>query len=664
MRTKPHSKPLKMKINNMIVADTAPKMLTSDDFDLPFTLGDVPEEQKVILDSCFAPVASLLEHSIRGLAAEGIPMFVGYGVLTGLAQNGLIRAGVEMRADEMTRKWGEFTRTGNDDADATLSDDVDATLSDDVDDKVKKLNEDAQTYKLPDILNKSSAYCGYYGGALGFIDTGEARDRWADPLVLSPETIKQGSFKGIKLIEPYVVSPGYYNSVNPMADDYFKPTLWYVQGIPVHASRMLYFAENELPTIIRPAYNFFGLSLAQKVLDAVSHFTGCRESANRLLEKYSLTVFKTDMTEILSGGMDTTLQQRIQYFVQNRSNDGCATIDKEKEDLVVMTTSLAGVTDLVRQAMEYVAAMFNEPVTKMWGLSPAGFNTGDADLRNHYDNIESLQKKMFGEPMNRLCKLLQLNAFGEIDPAISFTFAPLSEEDETLKITNNKTKAETNMMLMEGNVISPEEVRQQLINDPDSGFNNLEPYDTAAPSSDPLEPFNPAEDPFDDPDIEHKEVTVDENICEDEEKWITVNGSHMRIDGEGNVTAGALKNKGESGKITTSARGANSLKVKGFLNQKALDDHWGSGSKSDHSKQYPNMSKADYVKRAVELAEKPCAKGGIRGYACADGSFSRYDPKTNDYVKAHPVTGIKTMFKPERGAKYFEDLLKIEGVNK
>lgn len=128
MRTKPHSKPLKMKINNMIVADTAPKMLCPDDFNLPYTLGGVPEEQQVILDSCFAPVSSLLEHSIKGLAAEGIPMFVGYGVLTGLAQVGIVRAGVEMRSDEMTRKWGEFVRTGdNDDTDA-----------DDNDDKVKK----------------------------------------------------------------------------------------------------------------------------------------------------------------------------------------------------------------------------------------------------------------------------------------------------------------------------------------------------------------------------------------------------------------------------------------------------------------------------------------------------------------------------------------------
>ena len=193
-----------------------------------------------------------------------------------------------------------------------------------------------------------------------------------------------------------------------------------------------------------------------------------------------------------------------------------------------------------------------------------------------------------------------------------------------------------------------------MINDPNSGFNNLEPYDPAAPGNDPLEPFDPSLDPLDSPDIERKEVTIDANF----------NESDHKRDADGKFTSGGtggrLKSKSKSDKITTSARGANTLKVKGFFNKKALDDHWGSGGKSDHSKQYPNMSKADYVKRAVELAEKPCAKGGIRGYACADGSFSRYDPKTNDYVKAHPVTGIKTMFKPENGAKYFEGRMKKE----
>lgn len=299
--------------------------------------------------------------------------------------------------------------------------------------------------------------------------------------MLDSNTVKPGTFRGIRIIEPFLATPGRYNSINPMAEDYFRPQLWYIQGIPVHASRLFYMTECELTTLLKPAYNFFGISLSQRVLDAVAHYTACREAAARLLKKYSLTMFKTDMSQVLTGGYDDTLQRRIEYFLQNRDNDGVAVVDKESEDIVIMTTSLSGVTDVVRQAMEYVAAMFNEPVTKMWGLSPNGFSSGDNDMQSHYDNIASLQQKMLADPIQKISAILQINAFGEIDHNIIFKFSPLDEEDVNATVTNNKTEAERLTMLIDSGVISPEEGRQQLIDNPNSGFNSLEPYADIVP---------------------------------------------------------------------------------------------------------------------------------------------------------------------------------------
>lgn len=485
------------KINPNIINDSYKPPLTADDYKLPETLGNPPKEVQMALDKCFSPVGTLLGHALEGLGEEGLPVFAGYGVLSALTQNGLIRAGVEMRANEMTRKWGELKSTGEDENEVN---------ADEQNDKIKQLEKALKKYKIKDVFNKASSFCGYFGGCLGFIDVGETTEGLANPLTLSPNTIPKGSFKGIKLIEPYNISPGQYNSTNPMADDYYKPNVWYIQGIPVHSSRVLYFSENELPVMLKPAYNFFGLSLSQKVLDAVSHFTANRECASRLLQKYSLTIFKSNMENILSGDFDAELQNRIRYFVQQRDNDGCAVIDKNSEDIVVMTTTLSGVTDLVRQSMEYVAAMFNEPVTKMWGISPAGFNTGDADLQNHYDNIESLQEKIFREPLNTVLKILQLNEFGSVDDSIVFKFAPLSEQDKSLQTDNNKKEAEIANMYAELGVLSPEEIRQKLIDDPDSGYNNLDPYIEPKPDNDPLEPFDPSKDP--DEPTEKKVVEV------------------------------------------------------------------------------------------------------------------------------------------------------------
>ena len=475
-----------LKLNSGIVADS-PNFVDVDKFNLPKTLAHVPEAVRTQNDMAFDSIRPQLEgflsdgwqHTMKamGILHCADASFMGYGALANLSQNGLIRAGVEMRGDEMTRKWGELTRKGNTEEE-----------TDEQQEKLDDITEEMEKYKVRELFRSASCLCGYMGGCLLFIDTGE--EVLANPLILDSMTFAPGTFKGFRLIEPYLVTPGGYNSTNPMADDYFKPSLWYIQGIPVHASRLIYFAENKLTSLLKPAYNFFGLPLAQKVIDAVAHYTENREAAGRLLQKYALTVLKTNMEEVLQGGFDKALRERIQYFVQTRSNDGCAAIDKEMEDLVLQTTSLAGVTDIVRQSMEYVAAMFNEPVVKMWGLSPNGFSSGEMELQNHYDNIKSQQEKMFGEPMRRVLRVLQHNLYGAIDDSIIFTFSPLSEDDERKIAETNKMQADTDAVLISNGVIDENEARERLIADPNSGYNTLKEREDDLP---PLEPFNEKE---------------------------------------------------------------------------------------------------------------------------------------------------------------------------
>lgn len=431
----------------------------------PVTMG-VPKSKKdkLAVDSCFKPVRSMLSHSIEALQDEGIPSFPGYAFLCGLTQNGLIRSGVEMRAKEMTRKWGTLTATGE------------------ADERIETLTRELERFKIQDLFRRIAEQCGFLGGCLLYIDFDETLGDTATPVPLDAKSIQKGYVKGFKIIDPWVCYPGIYNSTNPLADDYFKPSVWYVQGVPVSSTRIIRFAENELPDMIKPAYNFFGLSLSQKVLDAVAHFTRNRESASKLLEKVSLVVLKTNMENILSGSTDADLSARLSYFAQNRDFNGVAAIDKESEDLVIFNNTLSGIVDIVRQSMEYVAAMFNEPATKLWGISPAGMNaTGESDMKNHYDNIASLQEQLFRPGLEKVLQLLQLNSFGDIDSNIKFQFKPLSDEADRSLAEVNKMKAETCAIYEEMGAIGAQEVRDALVKDPDSGFNNLDPYDMPEP---------------------------------------------------------------------------------------------------------------------------------------------------------------------------------------
>lgn len=505
----------------------------------PATLAEVDADTQKANDAAIGQCHSLLHHAISIMGMSAYPQFLGYGYLTGLAQNGLIRAGCEMIADEMVEKGITLTTKGNNDPDT------------DKQAKLDRLNELITKINLLPTLRKAVSISKYYGGSLVYMDfdgIDTASENLLNPLILTKNELRGKKLRRLKVIEPYNLSPGQYNAADPLQEYYFKPRYWFVMGKAVDASRFLPpVQENELPTILRPAYNFFGIPLAQIVLDAVAHFTECREAEARLLTKFSLTVFKTNLNEqIFSGGDWAQIDNRVNNFVQYRSNDGVMLIDKESEDIDIKSTSLAGVKDIVSQAMEIVAAYFNEPVTKMWGLTPSGFNTGESDLNNHYDHIASQQEKQLRDQIEYVLKVLQVQEWGEIDNEITFTFNPLSEEKEESIATVNKIKAETQQIYISNGVISPDEGRECLKADPKSGFNNLNE------ESVPEEELSEEERELLGLTEKREVLSQDEKLAEDSGgkrkreqqilknggRWITINGSHVLIDSQGTIVMG------------------------------------------------------------------------------------------------------------------------------
>lgn len=387
-----------------------------------------------------------------------IPQFPGYMTLAQMSQDGVIRAGVELRADEMTRRWIEFTYQGEDGDEG----------------KIEALEEDMDRLHVDKVFRDAIQMCGFYGGCLVYLDVGDIGDEdLKNPIGEDKTTLKE--IKDLKIIEPFYIAPAKYQAYNPLDKDYFVPQAWLINGREIHASRFLYFAESKVPSLLLPTYNFFGIPLAQSVLDAVIGFEKSSQASARMLSKYACTVFKTDMNEVLAGGSGSEIQKRIAYFAQNRDNDGLMTVDMDSEDIVLSNHTLSGVTDIVRQQMEIVSAMFGEPAVKLWGISPNGFNaTGESDMRSHYDHINAVQERIMRDPLTYLLNLIQINRFGDVDSNLSFTFVPLSDEDQRLKAETNKINVESMVALYDRGIISGEEARHVLATDEDSGYTDID----------------------------------------------------------------------------------------------------------------------------------------------------------------------------------------------
>ena len=145
------------------------------------------------------------------------------------------------------------------------------------------------------------------------------------------------------------------------------------------------------------------------------------------------------------------------------------------------------------------------------------------------------------------------------------------------------------------------------------------------------------------------------NIPETELPEQRANPNHGK---DGKFTSGkkinnkSIDNSNSGGIIKSSSKisatGENKFE-RGF-SKKNLDKHW-DGS-SSHKDQYKNMTKKQYSERALELIQKPVG-GDIKGYKNNLDEIVRYDVKNNDFVKGNPAKGIKTMFKPSSGEKYY-----------
>lgn len=425
----------------------------------PVTLG-MPKDKTIAMDECIKCTDGIINHFAPEWQALAAPKFLGYALLSSIAQDPLIRAGIETIADDMTRKFIDLTSQGEEDLSA----------------KISELESDLQRFRIKSLFNRALSTTGYQGGCLVYIDMGELDDEEKKvPLYLDSSTFKQGSFKGFKIIEPINVYPGVYNSSDPTADDYFNPETWYILGKEYHKSRFLYFAQNEVPLLLKPLYNFFGISLSQQVLEYVQNFTENRRSAQRLLNKFSLTIWKTDMSAFLSGGDCNSLTQRVKYFNAQRNNDGTALIDKELEDMVQINTPLSGVTDIVSMSLDLAPVILGISKDKYFGDLPKGLNaSSEGTNRIYYDKIQSLNEKICYDNVEKVIKILQLNRYGEIDDNISFQFAPLWEMDERERAEINKIHADTAAVYVDRGCLSQEEIRGALAANPDSGYSNID----------------------------------------------------------------------------------------------------------------------------------------------------------------------------------------------
>lgn len=399
--------------------------------------------------------------------------FPGYAYLSELAQRSEYRAPTGTYADEMTRKWIKLVSTGEGDKSKQIA----------------ELTEDLEAYKVQRLCHELMLHDGFFGRAqLHIAIDGQEGDREQQlPLVIDPKTIKKNSLLGFKTIEPIWTTPYAYDSLDPRRPDFFRPRAWYIMGRRVHHTRLITIVSREVPDILKPAFNFGGLSMSQLIEPYVNRWLKTVQSVNDLIRNFSIIVLATDMAATLGGDKGNGLLDRVALFTQMRDNRGLMTLDKNAEDLKQVAVPLSGLSELQAQAQEHMAAPTHIPLVKLFGITPTGLNaSAEGEIQVFYDYIHAQQENVLGDPLRIILNILQLNRYGKIDPTITAQFVPLDELTVKELAEVRKSDSEAGVAYITAGVIDADEERTRIAQDPNSGYNHL-----SGPAPEPPEPVGP-----------------------------------------------------------------------------------------------------------------------------------------------------------------------------
>ncbi|MGE8129021.1 DUF1073 domain-containing protein [Methylobacterium sp. NPDC080182] len=403
-------------------------------------------------------------------AQQSLGSYLGiYGYFPGFPQLAIqsqipeIRRMVEIIATESVRKFIKLHASGKDKAD-----------------KIRLIEADMKLFRVRDCYRRMLEGDGYMGRGHLLVDLGAQTDaELATPIgdgtdAASKAKVVKGKLKGFKVVEAMWAYPSGYNSSDPLAEDWYKPSHWIVQGKRVHRTRLLTFVGREVPDLLKPAYSFGGISLSQQVKPTVDNWLRTRQSVSDLVNAFSVMVLKTNMGNSL-GVADASVIDRAELFNDLRDNRGLMILNKDTEEFENVSAQIAGLSDLQAQSQEHMAALPGIPLVKFFGLQPKGLNaSSDGEMRSFFDWIASYNEH--GRPiLETMVNFIQLNRFGEVDPEITIEFEPLWSMSDKELAEVRKIEAETAQVYADTGVILPNEERKRLADDPESMYHGLDP---------------------------------------------------------------------------------------------------------------------------------------------------------------------------------------------
>lgn len=441
---------------------------TAEDFTFPAELAD--SGQKAVQDS--AAVQGIKQMRMNGLAGTGQDKiyefygkhgFIGWQLCAVIAQNWAVQNACSIPAEDAARPGWE-----NRFAEGSAAETESGTDAADIPAKARELA--LQKYSLSECLVRHARNMKIFGVSY-LLPVFEQGYDYSKPY--NPDGIQPGSFKGFKIIDPYWVMPqwGRQSMSDPASMAFYEPGYYALPGgVSIHSTQILKAVNAEVPDILKPSYYFGGIPLTQMIYERVYAAEKVANEAPLMALTKRTSVLYTNLDDVLEN--PDVAARNLATITRFRDNQGIMLQDLEaryeQHDI-----SLADFDALISTQYQLVAAVAKMPAEKLFKTPISGLGQTGAYAEHDYkQELQSLQERVYMPVVNRANEIIMRSDIGS-DAAITAAFCPVDMPTEREKAEMQELKARINTSYLNAGVITPEEARDALRNDKDSGYAGL-----------------------------------------------------------------------------------------------------------------------------------------------------------------------------------------------
>lgn len=269
-----------------------------------------------------------------------------------------------------------------------------------------------------------------YGGAAGLIMI-DGQEDLSQPLDL--DMVYPGAFQGLYILDRWQgVVPNMrlvFEGGEPVPDTYSITDALGHTVVDVHHSRVVRFTGRDLPYLERVAEMYWGESEIEALYkDVVAHDNVSANMAALTFQANINTMEYKGVEQLLSVA-SPAVQRRFWSVMQAqsvlRSNFGMQVVEQGTK-LTNQQYSFAGLQGVYESMCLNLCGASHYPMTRLFGRSPGGLNaTGESDLRNYYDYVDSQRESKLRPAIQKLLPVLAMSAWGGIPDDLDFVFPPL-----------------------------------------------------------------------------------------------------------------------------------------------------------------------------------------------------------------------------------------------